>query len=166
MSKLHFNTTHGHRRGDKKSSQYTAWINMKDRCCNPKYKTFSSYGGRGIKVCQRWLDSFEDFLSDMGPKPSAGHSLDRFPDKNGNYEPGNCRWATVKMQNRNKRNNRTITLNGITKSTSEWAEEHGLANSTVKARLNRGWSAERSLGVPVPSSNPSTLRLPIAAGLH
>ena len=125
---------------------------MKDRCYNPRYKTFHSYGGRGIAVCQQWVNSFERFLADMGPKPSAKHSLDRFPDKDGNYEPGNCRWATTKMQNRNKRNSRTMTINGITKSVADWAEANGLANKTVKARLRRGWSPERSIS-PLPASS-------------
>ena len=81
---------------------YNAWINMKQRCTNPNYRGYSDYGGRGIKVCQPWLTSFEDFNEDMGSSWQPGLELDRI-DVNGNYEPGNCRWVTKSKQNRNKR---------------------------------------------------------------
>lgn len=92
------------------SSTYRSWQAMKRRCLNPKVRGYKNYGGRGITICERWLESFENFLADMGPRP-PGMSLDRI-DPNGNYEPGNCRWATAKEQSLNKRSsNRSIPLN-------------------------------------------------------
>lgn len=100
-------TKHGHTADHKTTPEYRAWANMHTRCSNPKSSYFPRYGGRGISVCSRW-DSFEFFLSDMGNRPSRGHSLDRFPNRDGNYEPGNCRWATSQEQNRNRSTTRAV----------------------------------------------------------
>jgi hypothetical protein len=85
------------------TSEYNAWKNMKQRCNNSKRKDYVNYGGRGIKVCDRWLNSFINFYKDMGSKPGPEYSIDRYPNNDGNYEPSNCRWATSTEQNRNKR---------------------------------------------------------------
>lgn len=96
--------THGQNRGlGKTTSEYLTWRNIKSRCYNKNNTGFYLYGGRGIKVCDRWLNSFENFFADMGKKPSKLHSIDRYPNKNGDYKPTNCRWATEKEQHMNKR---------------------------------------------------------------
>ncbi len=87
----------------RRSPERTAWENIKQRCYNPHNPVFRHYGGRGIVICDQWRDSFKVFFADVGPRPSARHSIDRFPDNNGNYEPGNVRWATQKDQLRNSR---------------------------------------------------------------
>lgn len=93
-------TKHGHTGRNWKSPTYYSWSKMKERCLNPNHEKYSNYGGRGIKVCERWM-SFENFLADMGERP-YGKTLDR-KEVNGNYEPENCRWATAKQQRRNQR---------------------------------------------------------------
>lgn len=100
--------THGH--AINKTTEYYAWSSMKQRCYNENKEEYPIYGGRGIKVCDRWRYSFENFLEDMGLKPSPDLSLDRWPDMNGNYEPGNCRWGTTLEQGNNKSTNRFYVL--------------------------------------------------------
>lgn len=98
------NFRHGFRQaGRKPTPEYSAWVGMQDRCNNPKCTGYRHYGGRGISVCQEWQDSFLAFLEHVGPRPSPKHSIDRYPDNNGNYEPGNVRWATWSQQMRNRR---------------------------------------------------------------
>lgn len=104
-------TTHGHRA----VPEYDSWSHMIQRCTNSNNKDFDCYGGRGIQVCQQWLESFAAFYLDMGQRPSAGHSLDRYPNNDGNYEPTNCRWATRQQQaqNRRRRTRKGPQPNGI-----------------------------------------------------
>lgn len=134
------NRTHGL----SKDSAYQSWGSMIKRCLNPNCKAFGDYGGRGITVCERWL-KFENFYADMGPRPSDKHELDRFPNNDGNYEPGNCRWATVAEQARNRRSNRLLTFRGETLTLTEWSERTGIDRGAITARLKRGWSIERTL---------------------
>ena len=94
--------THGEASVKNRVPEYSSWYNMKNRCYNTKTNYYKNYGGRGIIVCERWLNSYENFLEDMGRKPGKNYSLDR-KDNNGNYEPGNCRWATAKEQNNNRK---------------------------------------------------------------
>lgn len=140
--------THGHRTDRKRTPEYTAWQCIKERCYNRHNKRYADYGGRGISVCGRWLNSFENFLSDMGMRPSPEHSIER-KENSGNYEPDNCVWATRQEQGRNKRNNRLISLNGETHSLVEWSEILGIPYSTLYYRSYEGWSDERVLTEPV-----------------
>ena len=132
----------GHpRHGLTRTPVWESWRGMLDRCTNPKHANFPSYGGRGIKVCDRWA-TFENFLDDMGERPE-GMSLDRI-DVNGDYCPENCRWADRVTQARNTRTNRLITYGGITKTLTEWAEDLQINVSTLIYRL-RHWTLERAL---------------------
>jgi hypothetical protein len=139
-------TTHGHTG----SRTHNCWHAMRQRCNNPKSKSYPDYGGRCITVCQRWQDSFEAFLEDMGECP-AGLTIDRI-DNDGNYNKPNCRWATRAEQNRNTRHNHNITFDGMTLPLVAWAEKIGITQQTLSARINtRGWSVERALTEPVHS---------------
>lgn len=127
---------------------YQLWFDMLRRCNDATRSDFHLYGGRGIKVCERWK-SFVNFFADMGDKPD-GASLDRFPDNNGNYEPGNCRWASAEEQARNTRANRQITYDGRTQPLAAWAEEMCVGSAVIAARLDvLGWSVERALTEPI-----------------
>ena len=123
------------------------WAGMIERCENPRCASFAHYGARGITVCERWRSSFANFLADMGTPPTTGHTLDRI-DNDGNYEPGNVRWATMAEQNRNRRSNRLLTFCGDTMCIVEWGERLGLSGRSIRRRLGRGWSVERALGTP------------------
>lgn len=123
--------------GKRSTKEYGIYRAMLNRCDLPSQKCYPQYGGRGITVCERWRASFAAFLEDMGPRPSDGHSVDRI-DPNGNYEPGNCRWATSVQQNNNRRNNRRITHAGKTLTLAEWARELGVPLKRLWAWLKRG----------------------------
>ena len=130
------NSTHGL----SKLREYGLWNTIRGRCLNPNVKCYPRYGGRGIRVCERWVDSFENFYLDMGPKPE-GKSIDRI-DNDGDYEPKNCRWATPSEQTLNSCRGLRITAFGKTMSSKEWAEESGIKPSIIRERLANGWSAE------------------------
>jgi hypothetical protein len=126
-----------HRHGMSYSAEYAAWISMGRRCTYEKNIRYQCYGGRGIMVCERWAD-FRNFIADMGPRPSPDHSLDRYPNKDGNYEPGNVRWATRVEQARNKRNNRLITIEGRTECATAWEKELGVPKGIIIRRVSSG----------------------------
>ncbi len=131
---VHRSTKHGKHN----NSEYRIYHGMISRCYNKENRAYPEWGGRGIRVCDRWLKSFEDFYADMGQRPK-GFVIDRI-DNDGNYDPKNCRWASMKESNRNKRNNRTITISGVSKVIPEWSELSGVPPSTIIGRLKRGWN--------------------------
>ena len=133
--------------GMSQSSEYKSWGAMKYRCTNPKCWDWDHYGGRGIKVCQRWLNSFEDFYKDMGPKPDSSYSIDRI-DNDGDYYPENCRWASPKQNNNNRSSTVTITYKGETKVLSDWSKITGIDMKTITTRLRKGWSVADALETP------------------
>lgn len=133
--------THGEsgRGKGERSPEYRAWAGMQGRCLFPADKRFPNYGGRGIRICDRWLGKggFARFVADVGRKPTKDHSLDRI-DVNGNYEPGNCRWATREQQDSNKRTNHKITFLCLTRTLAQWGRIYGVPQSTLRLRLGRG----------------------------
>jgi hypothetical protein len=126
---------HGHHTNGKMSPTYQSWVAMHSRCGNQNEQNFYLYGGLGVSVCERWR-KFESFLSDMGERP-AGKSLDRYPNRQGNYEPGNCRWATPKEQSRNTKTNALVEFNGETICLAELAERNRMSPKTLFNRLRR-----------------------------
>lgn len=123
---------------------YTRWSAMKARCYRESDSHYKNYGGRGIKVCDRWLESYENFLADMGLPPDRNYQIDRI-DNNGDYCPENCRWVSRKENARNKTTNKFITAFGETMTQSAWAEKTGIKRETIAMRLKRGWDAEKAL---------------------
>ena len=128
--------------------EYQAWIDIKHRCFNPNHKRYSDYGGRGISMCDRWKNSFEDFLADMGSRPTAKHSLDRI-DNNADYSPKNCKWSTKAEQDNNKRNNHLITIDDVTLTIAQWAKKMGFGKKVIGDRLKLGWSEFDAVMTPV-----------------
>jgi hypothetical protein len=126
---------------------YSRWSSMISRCENARAAGYENYGGRGIRVCERWRSSFANFLTDMGLCPE-GMSLDRFPDVNGNYEPGNCRWATKDEQSNNKRSNRVVEYKGEPLTMAQLARRVGISPALLRSRLNLGWDVEKATTVP------------------
>ena len=138
-------------RGLMNSPEWRTLNSMKDRCFNKNNKDYDNYGGKGITIDQLWLGDggFERFLAHVGNKPTTQHSIDRYPNQNGNYEPGNVRWATAKQQARNRKSNHIIGYLGQHFTVAEWAEKFGLSNDLLIGRLNAGWPMERALNEPV-----------------
>ncbi len=130
--------------------EYIVWSGIKSRCLYEGNKvSYAKYGGRGITVCQRWEESFEAFLADMGKAPSRKHSIDRIDNSLG-YSPENCRWATSQEQANNRRSNVFLTFRGQTKTIADWGREVGISPLTIRQRLTReDWSVERALTEPV-----------------
>jgi hypothetical protein len=124
--------------GGYKAPEYATWKMMKARCYNTNNAEYHNYGARGIVVCDRWRRSFVNFLSDMGARPFAGASIDRFPNNDGNYEPGNCRWATPLEQGQNTRKVVNLTYDGKTQCIRAWARDLNIQHCVIRARLKRG----------------------------
>jgi hypothetical protein len=135
------NATHRHLVGGKRSPEYASWRDMHTRCENPNHNSCERYGGRGITICERW-NSFENFLADMGPKPSPKHQIDRI-DNDGNYEPSNCQWATRTEQANNRCSNRLLTVDGRTQTFAQWEREANIPSARLHYYITRrGFSLE------------------------
>jgi hypothetical protein len=138
--------------GLSKHAGYRTWRSMQDRCYNPVVPQYRDWGGRGIRVCDRWLEpngqGFLNFLKDMGPMPQGARYTIERDRVNENYCPENCRWATYTEQARNKRSNHLLTHNGKTQCVAAWTEELGYSQDVIRSRLRRGWSIEKTLTTP------------------
>ncbi|WP_176317340.1 hypothetical protein [Burkholderia vietnamiensis] len=126
------------------TSLHNTWMSMIQRCTDQNCRAYPDYGGRGIKVCDRWL-TFENFLADMGLPPQKGLTLDRFPNNDGNYEPGNVRWATKKEQANNRRSSRILAFNGESMTIAQWEDRQGFRRGLINTRLQDGWTVERAI---------------------
>ncbi len=124
--------------------EYSIWIKIKHRCLNTKSSTYPTYGGRGITLCARWKNSFPMFLSDMGPRPTTKHQIERKDNDKGYYR-SNCKWATCTEQSRNRRSTRLLEYAGKTQCLLDWAREYGIRRETLAYRLNAGWSIDEAL---------------------
>lgn len=137
---------HGEAKGKSKTAEYNAWSNMRARCNNTNVNRYEIYGGRGIQICDRW-NVFENFLKDMGRKPTQKHQLDRI-DSNGDYEPENCRWALPIEQNNNTRRNVFLEVDGERITVAMAARKLSISETMIRSRLRRGWSAEDAISIP------------------
>ena len=139
----------GYKHGGSKMALYSNWNHMKNRCCNPNADNYANYGGRGITVCDEWKNSFAAFRDwALSNGYQEGLSIERI-DVNGNYCPENCRWETMKAQQRNRTNTRLIEYNGETHSVAEWAEITGISSKTLFSRIALGWTPDKILTEPV-----------------
>ncbi len=153
-----YRVAHGHARRGQMSPEYISYHGMLHRCYDPKNKRYADYGGRGIIVCDRWQESFQAFVSDMGVRPSSKHSIDRI-DNDGNYEPENCRWATNTEQSRNRRNRLPIWHHGQHMTGQEYCELTGLSYATFQHRLYiLNWPLERALSLEDGRKRPAAKR--------
>jgi hypothetical protein len=128
------------------SKEYQTWEDMKRRCYKYGNRHYKNYGGRGITMCEKWKNSFESFYEDMGPKPGKEYSIER-NEVDGNYEPGNCRWATRFEQARNKRNNIWVEYKGEKKIIKDWGKQFNMHYQTIKKKLERGMTPEQIFGI-------------------
>lgn len=140
-------TKHGCAKRSGTTPEYKTWKSIRGRCLNPNKDSFKYYGGRGIFICDRWKDSFDNFLSDMGYKPGPQYSIERI-NNNGPYSPDNCRWATSSEQSNNTRQNHLLTINGDTHTLTEWARIKGIKPVTLLSRLRNGWMPYDAIMTP------------------
>lgn len=141
------NTKHGHSTREATTPEYRAWQHMIQRCYSRSYRFFHRYGGRGIRVCDRWRNSFEAFFADVGSRPGKNFEIDRI-DNDGDYEPGNVRWVTKVRNCRNRSTNRLITFNGERLCIADWSDRTGIPAQVIRERINEGWSAKDALTKP------------------
>lgn len=133
-----FNKESTTKHGQCGTSEYVSWQHMLRRCDTEGESGYDRYGGKGVKVCKRWIHSFSNFYKDMGPKPSSSHTIDRYPDKKGDYEPSNCRWATKKEQAQNISSNVWFENNGVEMVLADWAKEFGVRPRSIKYHISKG----------------------------
>lgn len=145
-------TTHGM----KGKRVYRIWLGIKGRCETPSNGNYGPYGGSGVKMHSEWSRSFESFLRDVGDCPTEEHTIDRFPNQSGNYEPGNVRWATPQEQGGNQKSNVLITIGDITRSASAWSAISGVRGKTITERIRSGWASERAVFTPPQKSGKSS----------
>ena len=160
-------TTHGG--SVDKTKGYNSYHGMIKRCTNPNNPKYDSYGARGISVCDRWVESFENFMEDMGPRPSINHSVEG-RDNDGNYEKSNCYWGTPVIQARNRRSSSILEFEGVKKTVAEWGEIRGIPGSVISKRIKRKWSVADALMLPLGTKTvvyvptiKSYVKLPITA---
>lgn len=151
---------HGHSVGSRPSRTYESWGNLIQRCTNPKHPRYHDYGGRGITVCEKWIDSFDAFLKDMGDCPPE-LTIERI-DNNRGYEPGNCKWATRAEQHQNRRDNKILTVRGITLPFTTLCKHFGVPFPRTRSRLLRGWNLEEAFFTP--KTHRFLSRQPLRAG--
>jgi hypothetical protein len=146
--KLEMHTARLTKHGGSYTPEFAIWNGMHKRCYSPAEPSYVNYGARGITICDRWRESFANFLADMGPLPSEHHSIDRI-NNDGPYSPENCRWATRKEQNNNTRRNHFLDYNGQHLTIAQWADVTGLTVDAIGLRVARGWTVERTLTAPL-----------------
>jgi len=151
---------HGHAKRGQQTGEHRCWQAMKRRCLDPKHSHFLYYGGKGIEVCDRWANSFENFLADMGPKPTPKHTLDRYPNRSGNYEPSNCRWATRLQQSANRDCTIQVEYGGETVRLTDLCRRLNLDPKVFDNRLRLGWNIERAISQPVGKPIPGRHKVP------
>lgn len=148
-----------YRHGLADTATHRVWVDMRQRCENPNRTNFKYYGARGIAVCERW-QVFENFLADMGIRPTSKHSIERI-DNDGNYEPANCKWATVIEQRYNNRANRWIVIDGIRRTIGQWATSQGIDEALIRIRIKRGINERDAVLTPIqPNTGGRRLKSP------
>lgn len=139
---------HGFSRKERKRREFHIWRGMIERTSNPNNKDFENYGNRGITVCNEWLESFKTFWHDMKGSYNANLTIDRI-DNNKGYSKDNCRWTTSKVQSNNRRNNVFLNFNNENHTIAQWSDIVGINSETIRSRINRGWSVNKALTMPV-----------------
>jgi hypothetical protein len=153
--------THGHSVGGVPTITFQSYLSMIQRCYNSNVANYHLYGGRGVIVCEEWLGptGFQSFLDHAKERPSRIYSLDRYPNRNGNYEPGNVRWATPKEQANNRNTNRYVTYNGEALTVAQWSERTSISIRMILWRLDHDWDIAKALSEPTDRHRPGPVRL-------